>query len=190
MLTRSVIRITRGAFLWSGAAALIAAGADADIFGTLRVGGYALYFRHGPTDHSQSDTTTDYNDCSKQRNLTAAGRGLERRIGEAIRALAIPIGPVVTDKFCRTRESAQLLFGKYTIDTRLMPGAEQLSDNLRHALATPPPEHTNIAYVLHHNELVAIGGPSLAEGDAAVYKSVVNGAQLIAQVAANAWLTR
>jgi phosphohistidine phosphatase SixA len=183
-------RISRGFFLWGGAAALLGAAApESPIFVTLRTGGYVLYFRHGQTDHSQSDATTNYDDCSKQRNLTETGRNLERRVGEAIRMLSVPIGAVFADPFCRTRETAQLLFGRYSVDRSLMPGAPNLSMNLRRALAMVPPARVNTAFVLHHNELVAIDGPSLDEGEAAVFKPDGSHFQLISQIQPDDWLS-
>jgi phosphohistidine phosphatase SixA len=182
--------MSRRVFLWGNTAALLAAASfDRDILSSLRTGGYVLYFRHGLTDFSQNDTTTDYADCSKQRNLSDSGRALERQIGAAIRKLSIPIGSVFTDPFCRTRESAQLLFGRYSVDRQLTPGMTSLSDNLRRLLATPPIGRVNTAMVLHHNELVAIDGPSLAEGEAAVFKPDGSRFQLIAQITPDDWLS-
>jgi phosphohistidine phosphatase SixA len=186
----AVSTMSRGVFLWGNTAALLAAATlDRDVFSSMQTGGYVLYFRHGPTDFSQIDTTTDYNDCSKQRNLTDAGRTLERRVGAAIRKLSIPIGGVFADPFCRTRESAQLLFGRYSVLRQLMPGATSLSDNLRRVLATLPEGRVNTAMVLHHDELVAIDGPSLAEGEAAVFKPDGSRFQLIAQITPDSWLS-
>jgi phosphohistidine phosphatase SixA len=182
--------MSRGVFLWGNTAAFLAAATfDRRIFSSLRTGGYVLYFRHGPTDFSQIDTTTDYADCSKQRNLTDAGRRLELRVGAAIRKLSIPIGAVFADPFCRTRESAQLLFGRYSVDRQLMPGASSLSDNLRRVLATVPIGRVNTAMVLHHNELVAIDGPSLAEGETAVFKPDGSRFLLVAQIKPDEWLS-
>ena len=75
----------------------------ADLLAALRAGGYILYFRHADTDHSQSDQRTmNIEDCTTQRNLTDRGRAHARAIGEAIRALRIPIGIVVASPLCRT----------------------------------------------------------------------------------------
>jgi phosphohistidine phosphatase SixA len=182
--------MSRGLFLRGGSAVILATAAfDREVFVALRTGGYVMYFRHGPTDFSQMDATTDYSDCSKQRNLTDAGRALELQIGEAIRKLSIPIGSVFADPFCRTRETAKLLFGRYSVDRQLMPGASDLSKNLRRALARVPMGPVNTAFVLHHNELVAIDGPSLAEGETAVIKPDGSGFQLIAQIKPDDWLS-
>src|SRR5258706_9621035 len=79
----------------------------------LRAGGLTLYVRHGATDLSQSDRQGDrYEDCSKQRNLTDAGRTQAVAIGAAIRALGLPVGEVLASPFCRTMETARLAFGR------------------------------------------------------------------------------
>src|SRR5512143_2013384 len=83
------------------------------LLAALRSGGYILYFRHASTDFGQSDEQmTGYEDCAKQRNLTDAGRAEARAIGEALRDLRIPIGDVRASPFCRTMETARLMFGR------------------------------------------------------------------------------
>src|SRR3982750_2906975 len=57
----------------------------------LRRGGYVLALRHAATDQSMADTTSDLGDCSKQRNLSAAGRRQAQAIGRALRRLRIPV---------------------------------------------------------------------------------------------------
>jgi phosphohistidine phosphatase SixA len=49
--------------------------------------------------------------AARQRNLTDGGRADARAIGAAIRSLGIPIGEVLASPFCRTRETAELIFG-------------------------------------------------------------------------------
>lgn len=48
-------------------------------------------------------------DCRRQRNLDAAGRAQARRIGAALRALALPVAAVRTSRWCRARETAELI---------------------------------------------------------------------------------
>lgn len=79
----------------------------------LRRGGFVIYFRHAATDFSQTDREpVDYADCSRQRNLNARGRSDARAIGAAIRRLRVPIDVVLSSRFCRTRQTAQLAFGR------------------------------------------------------------------------------
>ena len=83
----------------------------AALLSALRGGGYVLYFRHAATDFSQNDDQmTGYEDCAKQRNLTDRGRADARAMGVAIAALGIPVGDVIASPFCRTQETARLIF--------------------------------------------------------------------------------
>lgn len=50
-------------------------------------------------------------DCATQRNLSEAGREEARRIGAAFRARGIPIGRVLSRRWCRCLETAGLAFG-------------------------------------------------------------------------------
>src|SRR5690242_21959049 len=83
-------------------------------------GGYVLYFRHASTDFGQNDDQmSGFEDCARQRNLTEPGRGEARAIGTAIRRLGVPIGDVLASPFCRTRETAELVFGRASVDPRV-----------------------------------------------------------------------
>jgi broad specificity phosphatase PhoE len=140
----------------------------------LRGGGYVVYFRHTATDFSQNDDQmTGYEDCAKQRNLTDAGRTNARAIGVGIGALAIPFGEVLASPFCRTRETAQLIFGRATVSAAVRGGPAQAEAGryaaLRELLSTPVARGTNLAIVSHGNPFRAIvGGTYLAEGESAV----------------------
>jgi broad specificity phosphatase PhoE len=140
----------------------------------LRGGGYVLYFRHAATDFSQNDDQmTGYEDCATQRNLTDPGRANARAIGVALRALAIPFGDVLASPFCRTRETAQLIFGRATVSPAVRGGPAQPEAGryaaLRDLLSTPVTRGANLAIVSHGNPFRAIvGGAYLAEGEAAV----------------------
>jgi phosphohistidine phosphatase SixA len=68
-----------------------------------------------------------YEDGARQRNLTDAGRADARAIGAAIRALGIPIGRVLASPFCRTRETAELIFGRATVSNAVRGGPAQAS---------------------------------------------------------------
>src|SRR6266705_2844802 len=72
-----------------------------------------LYFRHAATDFSQNDERMkSYDDCDNQRNLIDKGRADARAVGAAIRELRISVERVLASPFCRTVETAQLIFGR------------------------------------------------------------------------------
>lgn len=163
----------------------------------LRDGGYVLYFRHTATDFSQSDDRmTDHEDCALQRNLIDRGRTDARAIGAAIRALGIPIGEVLASPFCRTIETAQLIFGRATASTALRGGPSGTETPgqyaaLRALLSSTVPRGTNLVLVAHGNPYRAIfGGAYLAEGEAAVIEPRgKDGFREVARVRLEEWRT-
>jgi phosphohistidine phosphatase SixA len=166
----------------------------ATLLSELRQGGYILYFRHAATDFSQSDSNMkSYEDCSTQRNLTDTGRAQARRVGDAIKHLAIPVGPVLASPFCRTVETAQIAFGRAekTREVRGGPAAPPDSDRyapLRELLVTPVAKGANAAIVGHANPFFSVAGPPyLAEGEAAVIRPLGNTFEVFARIRVADW---
>jgi hypothetical protein len=162
----------------------------------LKRGGHILYFRHTSTDFGQSDERmTGYEDCARQRNLTEAGRAEARAIGAAIRELGIPIGDVLASPFCRTRETALLIFGRASIASAVRGGpanaeAGRYAD-LEALLATHVAGGVNLAIASHGNPFRAVaGGPYLAEGEAAVIEPRgSDGFRVVARIGARDWIS-
>lgn len=167
----------------------------AALVAALRGGGYILYFRHTATDFNQNDfSMTSYEDCATQRNLTDHGRADARAIGVALRALAIPIGEVLASPFCRTMETAQLIFGRAIPSLAVGGGPEHegppaLYAQMRELLVKPVPPGTNLAVVSHGNPFHALaGGAYLEEGEAAVVLPHGKGDfRVVARVPLEAW---
>jgi len=160
----------------------------------LRGGGYILYFRHAATDLSQNDAKmTSFEDCPTQRNLTDQGRADAQRIGEAIRALGIPIGKVRASPFCRTVETAKLAFGRAEPTSAVRGGPARPEDPARYAalrrlLGQPPTTGTNDVIVSHGNPFYAVAGPPyLAEGEAAVIQPTADGFRVVARIRVDEW---
>jgi phosphohistidine phosphatase SixA len=81
-----------------------------ELTGRLRAGGLVLLMRHARTEPGTGDPPGFcHDDCSTQRNLDAAGRAQARAIGERLRALRVPVGRVLSSRWCRCRETAELL---------------------------------------------------------------------------------
>ncbi len=148
--------------------------AGAALGDALRRGGHVIYFRHTSTDFSQNDAAmTSFADCASQRNLTDAGRTEARAIGEALRRAGIPVGDVLASPYCRTMETARLIFGRATASTAVRGGpASDEGDryaDLRALLARGASAGTNVAISSHGNPFHAVAGPPyLAEGEAAI----------------------
>jgi len=161
----------------------------------LRDGGFVLYFRHTSTDFGQNDEQmTGYEDCARQRNLTDRGREEAKRIGADIKRLAIPVGDVLASPFCRTMETARLIFGGASATNAVRggparPESPERYAELRKLLSTPPPAGVNLVIVSHGNPFAAVAGPPyLAEGEAAVIRpSGSAGFVIVARVTKDGW---
>ncbi len=167
-----------------------------EVLERLREGGYVVFLRHAATDHSERDRLgVPLTDCAGQRNLTDAGREQARELGRAWRALAIPVGDVLSSGYCRTRETAELAFGRATIVPALtgIP-TEQVGTYagrvraLRRLLGTRPDAGENVVVVGHIANLEAATEVELEEGDAAVFEPHGDGRfRLLARVPASVW---
>ena len=166
----------------------------AALVGALRGGGYTLYFRHTATDFSQDDRgMTTYGECATQRNLSEAGRTQAREIGEAIRALALPVGEVLASPFCRTMETGRLMFGRAEPST-VVRGYEGTNaagadyTRLVALLSSAPAAGTLRMVTSHGNPFRAIAGPPhLEEGEAAVLKPAEAGFVVVARIRRGEW---
>ncbi len=138
---------------------------DETLVQTLRQGGYNIYFRHAATDWSQSDRVREAGDwlsCDPERirQLSDEGRETARAVGDAIRALAIPVGQVLASPYCRTVETAKLMnLGRVETTTDVMNmrvaeyfgGREAIVKTAQARLATLPAPGTNTVIVAHGN---------------------------------------
>jgi len=168
--------------------------APAQLLAELLKGGYILYFRHAATDFSRNDERMkSFEDCARQRNLVDRGRSDARAAAAAIRRLGIPVERVLASPFCRTVETAQLLFGRAEKmqEVRGGPSAPAGSERyaaLRKILATPVPAGTNLAVVGHGNPFHSVAGPPyLAEGEAAVIRPLGADFQIVARIPVDRW---
>jgi len=166
----------------------------AELLAELRKGGYVLYFRHAATDFSQNDERMkSYEDCANQRNLIDRGRAEARAVGAAIRELRIPIEPVLASPFCRTVETAQLIFGRAEKMQEVRggltapPNAERYAA-LRKILSTPGSAGTNVAVVSHGNPFYSVAGPPyLAEGEAAMIRPMRGDFEIVGRIRVESW---
>jgi hypothetical protein len=143
----------------------------------LRKGGYILYIRHTSTDFSKDDSrSSSFEDCASQRPLTDKGRDEARAVGDHLRRLGIPVDKVHASPFCRTVETAMLVFGKAEKTQEVRGGPVNSDDpkrydGLRKLLSTPPAPGFNNAVSSHGNPFYALfGAPYLAEGEIAVVR--------------------
>jgi broad specificity phosphatase PhoE len=147
------------------------AGADEALWGLLRGGGQVVLMRHTITTPGVGDPPGfRLGDCPTQRNLTDAGRDDARRIGAAFRSHGVPVGRVLSSRWCRCLETAQLAFGRAEPwdaldsifeDRQREPERTQA---LREALRARPADG-NLVLVTHGANIVALTGVSPAPGE-------------------------
>ena len=133
------------------------------LLNSLREGGYILYVRHGEALVGEDQPNLNFQHCSTQRNLSEVGRRQAVTYGEVLRSLRIPVSyPVLTSPFCRTRETAELAFGKeivqvdpfwveiYRLSGDLNPTEQTIIFNsLNSVLEIPPPLGNNKVIIAH-----------------------------------------
>jgi phosphohistidine phosphatase SixA len=83
------------------------------LWDALKGGGYIVLLRHAVTEPGIGDPPGfSVGDCSTQRNLSAQGRADAQLIGAAFRSHHIPIPDVLSSRWCRCIDTAQLAFGR------------------------------------------------------------------------------
>jgi hypothetical protein len=175
MLSHKILRRGTLLLLVAGAAAvtpyLIGEAREAVIENHLTQGGYVIYLRHaerkaGPREPFDAGTPlAAFADCEKQRNLTAAGRGEAVRIGQAFQAFSASIGDVYALPLCRTRETAELAFGRARLEAKLYD-----PDFVGRLLAESPAPGTNTVLVDTEDQVRRVAGVALAPGEAAIFR--------------------
>jgi len=198
-LVRLVALATAGALALCIGPVAIAADADTlagrPLVEALKAGGLILYFRHASTDFGQNDDQmTGFEDCARQRNLTDLGRQEARAIGVAMKRLSLPVGDVLASPFCRTMETARLIFGRAVASTAVRGGPasgippERYAE-LRKLLSSAPPAGTDLVIVSHGNPFRAVSdAPYLAEGEAAVIRPLgPAGFRIVARIPKDGW---
>ena len=166
----------------------------------LRKGGYVLFIRHPKTNPDQADTDPLHLDNIKaQRQLSEEGRKQAKALGEAFRALKIPVGEVIASKFNRAQEAARLLdAGEVTATADVAEGGlvvsprenERRAKALRELLSTPPAKGKNTVIVSHKPNLQDAAGKEfgdVAEAEVVVFKPLGGGKfKVVARVASPA----
>ena len=157
------------------AAAAAPAWADEALWTLLRDGGHVILLRHAATDRTFGDPPGfRLDDCSTQRNLIDEGREQARRLGEVLRARAVPIGRVLSSQWCRCLETARLAFGRAE-PWPALNGAPRDTERvaarareLRALLATPP-SGGNLVLVTHGFNIRDATGEMPVEGGLIVF---------------------
>lgn len=153
--------------------------AGAELLAALRRGGLVILMRHTATDDFVPDQAVEAaGDCANQRNLNEQGRRDATEIGDAIRRLGIPVGPVLTSTYCRCVETGTLAFGQ-VLPTEALAVFDELSGEekeargkqVRDMLNTSPPAGENTVLITHTGTLLySFGLATRPEGVAHVFR--------------------
>jgi phosphohistidine phosphatase SixA len=151
---------------------------DQSLWSSLKSGGHVILIRHASTEPGIGDPPNfRLGDCSTQRNLSAKGREDARRIGEAFRSRAIPILEVLSSRWCRCLDTAQLAFGKVRpapmIDSTFNDGDDMRQRKARElfeSLAERSLASGNLVLVTHAQNIQELTGVSPASGEMVLVK--------------------
>lgn len=149
----------------------------------LRRGGYVIYLRHALTVSAQEPAVGDLADCSWQRNLSDEGRRQAAAVGHRLTEHDIPVAVLEASPFCRTRQTAELAFGrKPELNPELLYHSTQTpaqvaaaNARLKARLAAPPPAGGNLVLVGHSPTMKEAAAVELPEGQGAIVKPTGDG---------------
>jgi phosphohistidine phosphatase SixA len=141
--------------------------------------GYVLLMRHSYAPGVGDPDNFKLNDCSTQRNLSDVGRQDAQDVGEWLQRREIKIFRVETSRWCRAKETAQLLgLGKVRLNKNLDSLFEE-ADALNHpqtaAVRKQIQNHRNktglLVLVGHYVNIAALTGVGVASGEGILIKA-------------------
>ncbi len=145
--------------------------------------GYVLLMRHSYAPGVGDPENFKVNDCSTQRNLSDVGRQDAQDVGEWLQRREIKIFRVETSRWCRAKETAQLLgLGKVRLNKNLDSLFEE-ADALNHpqtaAVRKQIQNHRNkiglLVLVGHYVNIAALTGVGVASGEGILIKASAQG---------------
>jgi phosphohistidine phosphatase SixA len=172
MLRRSFL----GMLALLGARPAVAGDADGEgLWRRLREGGYVVLMRHAATVPGVGDPENfKLGVCATQRNLSDRGREDARRIGTAFRERHVPVSQVLSSRWCRCVDTAQLAFGRARPESMVDSmfndddAARQAKVRALRAYLSARKEAGNLVLVTHDINIRVLVGESLAQGEMVV----------------------
>ena len=144
------------------------------LWALLKGGGQIVLIRHASTVPGVGDPPGfRVEDCATQRNLSEAGREEARRIGAAFRERGIPVGEVLSSRWCRCLETARLAFGRAEpwppLDSFFDDRArEPIQTSAVRAVLAEPISGGTLVLVTHQVNITALTGIGPAAGEMVV----------------------
>ena len=188
MLRRRILASIAALASWP----LAAAGSDADLWQRLQAGGHVLLIRHAATDPGIGDPPGfRLAVCSTQRNLSGAGKLDARALGAAFRNRGIPLGPVLSSRWCRCLDTARLAFGRVEqapmLDSMFNDSDAARRAKLRETLARVGAYagQGNLVLVTHDVNIRALVGESVAQGEIVVARPSAGKLEVVGRLRAH-----
>jgi phosphohistidine phosphatase SixA len=162
------------------------AAGDDEVWALLGGGTHIVLFRHASTGPGLGDPPGyRLDNCATQRNLSDAGREESRRIGAAFRRHGVPVGRVLSSRWCRCLETARLAFGRAEpwppLDSFFDDRARELvQTRALRALMAEPIAGGNLVLVTHQVNITALTGIVPATGEMIILVRQPDGSTRIA----------
>jgi broad specificity phosphatase PhoE len=162
-------------FLAALALPALRAAARESVWRRIEGGGHVLLLRHAATVPGIGDPPHfQLGACATQRNLSADGKADARRLGVAFRREGVPVAEVLSSRWCRCLDTAQLAFGSVTpapmLDSMFYDDEasrqRKLADLRRYLAAFKAPG--NLVLVTHDVNMRALVGQYANQGDMVV----------------------
>lgn len=158
----------------------------------LKEGGNIILMRHALTDEGISDPANFVlGDCSTQRNLSGTGRDDARAIGAAFRSRGIPLGPVLSSRWCRCVDTATLAFGRVEpapmLDSMFEEAGPARARKIRQVMdyVSAYKQPGNLMLVTHDANIRAMTGESVAAGAMLIVSPGKSGLEIVARLSAH-----
>ena len=145
--------------------------------------GYVLLIRHALAPGSGDPVNFKVNDCSTQRNLSEQGRVEAKEIGEWLARREVKIFRVESSRWCRAKETAQILnIGKVVLNKNLdsllgesdLPNHKQ-TVNIKKRIVNHRNTSGLLVLVGHFVNFQAAVGASLDSGEGVLVKANAKG---------------
>jgi phosphohistidine phosphatase SixA len=164
----------------------------------LQSGGYVLVMRHASSPReAPSKEVANADNAKLERQLDEAGRKGATAMGEAIRALRIPIGNVLSSPTYRAMETVRLarLESPTTVNElgdggQSMQGITEAQASWLRTRVTEVPRSGNTLLVTHQPNLSRAfpdWGPAVAEGETVVIRPAAGGISVVGRIRIGDW---
>jgi phosphohistidine phosphatase SixA len=167
----------------------------------LRAGGYVIVMRHASSPRTPPAAgLANADNVQLERQLDEAGRASARDMGDALRALRIPVGEVLSSPTYRALETVRLArLGVPVTHAELGDSGQSMAPEsggrrgawLQARTAQSPPQGSNTMIVTHYPnmaEAFPTAAQGLADGEALVFRPDGHGGtSLVARVKIDEW---